>query len=39
MGVGWMYKKKTKRGIKAQDEVRLVDWFLTIDIDALGNTA
>jgi len=31
--------KKTKRQIKAQNESALVEWFLTIDIDALGNTA
>jgi len=31
--------EKTKRKIKAQNESRLVDSFLTIDIDALGNTA
>lgn len=31
--------KKAKRQIKTQNESALVDWFLTIDIDALGNTA
>jgi hypothetical protein len=37
--LGLIEMKKTKRQIKAQNESALVEWFLTIDIDALGNTA
>lgn len=37
--VGLTDMKKAKRQIKTQNESALVDWFLTIDIDALGNTA